>query len=105
MAARASIGKGTVIAVADPSILINSMVGRGDNEVFLRELFSWAGEKPEIFIDTSRLPKVPLDRSKDAWETARGRMSIPYVQVLMTAALLATIFVPLWRKGEKIEQE
>jgi len=44
LAARAEVGLGTVTVVSDPSILINSMVGRGDNAAFLRHII--AGDNP-----------------------------------------------------------
>ena len=105
VAARAGCGRGTVVAISDPSILINSMVGRGDNAVFLRHLISAAGESPWIAVDTSHLPKVPLDRSKDSWEMARGRMASPYSQVLLVGVIVALTMMPVWRKGAQVEQE
>ncbi len=99
VAVRAPLGQGTVIAISDPSILINSMVGRGDNGTFLKKIISRAGESPSVAVDTSHLTKVPLDRSKDAWEMARERATLPYTQALLVAAILALTFMPMWRKG------
>ncbi|MDP2954456.1 MAG: DUF4350 domain-containing protein [Chloroflexota bacterium] len=105
VAARAAVGRGTVIAVSDPSILINSMAGRGDNSAFLRHLILAAGESPRVALDTSHLPKAPLDRSQDSWEMARERMSSPYSQVLLVGVILALTMMPVWRKGAQVEQE
>jgi hypothetical protein len=105
VAARAPLGRGTVVAVADPSILINSMVGRGENGTFLKMIISHAGESPSVVVDTSHLTKVPLDRSKDAWEMVRERVALPYTQALLVAAILALTFMPMWRKGDRIETE
>ena len=105
VAARAPLGQGTVIAISDPSILINSMVGRGDNGAFLKKIISRAGDSPSVAVDTSHLTKVPLDRSKDAWQMARERMTIPYFQALLVAAIMALTFMTIWRKGDRIETE
>ncbi len=103
VAARAPLGRGTVIAVSDPSILINSMVDRGDNGTFLKTIISGAGESPSVAVDTSHLTRVPLDRSKDAWEMARERISLPYSQALLVAAILVLTFMPVWRKGDRLD--
>ena len=103
--AQTAVGRGTVIAISDPSILINSMVGRGENGAFLRHLISGAGENPWIALDTSHLPKVPLDRGKDSWEMARERLSVPYSQVLLVGVILTLTMTPIWRKGAQVEQE
>jgi len=104
VAARAAVGQGGVIAISDPSILINSMIERGDNAAFLKEIIQQAGET-RIVVDTSELPKSPLDRSKSAWQTARERMALPYSQVLLVGAILSLTLLPLWQKGVKVEQE
>jgi hypothetical protein len=103
LAARATVGQGTVAVVSDPSILINSMVGRGDNAAFLRHIIRQAGDDPWIAIDISHLPNMPLDRSKSAWEMARERMAYPYSQTLLVGAVLSLILLPLWRKGANLE--
>jgi hypothetical protein len=105
VAARAALGQGTVVAVSDPSILINSMVGQGDNGAFLKHLISLAGDSPRIAVDTSHLAEAPLDRSKGTWEIAREWLSTPYPQVLLVGAVLALALMPVWRKGDKVEPE
>jgi len=105
VAATATVGQGSVTAISDPSILINSMVSQGDNAAFLKEVIQQAGESPRIAIDASHLPKAPLDRSKGDWQTAQGRMASPYSQVLLVGAILSLTLLPVWRKGAKLEQE
>ncbi len=99
VAARAEAGEGTVIAISDPSILINSMVGRGGNGAFMEHLAASAGDEPRIALDTSRIPRVPLDRSKDTWQIIHKQLSSPYPQVLLVALILTLTTMPLWRKG------
>ena len=102
IAAKAALGQGTVIAVADPSILINSMEDRADNEAFMDELIAVAGGNPKIYVDKVHLPKETLDHAKDFWETAKERMSNPYGLVLLVGSILALTVVPFWRKGDKV---
>jgi len=105
VAAKAALGQGTVIAVADPSVLINSMVDRADNEAFVAKLIAIAGENPKIYVDTAHLPKKPLDHAKDFWETAKERMSNPYGLVLLIGGILALTVAPFWRKGDRVGRE
>ena len=105
IAATATVGQGSVTAISDPSILINSMIGRGDNAAFLKDVIRQAGESPRILMDTSHLPKAPLDRSKDAWQLSRERMASPYSQVLLVGAILSLTLLPVWRKGVNLEHE
>ncbi|HEX77927.1 MAG TPA: hypothetical protein G4O03_05885 [Dehalococcoidia bacterium] len=105
IAAMERLGQGMVVAVSDPSILINSMRGLGDNESFMKALIAMGGENPRLMMDESHITKSPLDRSRDMWTMVQGQLSKPYSQVLMVAMVLALILMPLWRKGDDIEQK
>ncbi len=98
VAARTSVGNGTVIAVSDPSILINSMAGMRDNENFAAQLVSGSGRQVQVTLDTSHLPKSPLDSAKDIWAAVRERLLTPSIQVLLVAAAVALSFISLARK-------
>ncbi len=78
VAAAFSVGTGTVLAISDPSILISSMVGRDDNRLFLRQLLATYAPGQKVFVDSSRLPKSPLDESKSRMTAARERIANPY---------------------------
>lgn len=105
VAASGDVGRGRVIAVSDPSILINSMQGLADNEAFMAALFSQGGERPQVMIDESHITKAPLDRSKDAWDEVRQRIFEPHVQVLLVGAILALVLMPLWwKEGRKSQR-
>ncbi|MDO8715223.1 MAG: DUF4350 domain-containing protein [Dehalococcoidales bacterium] len=94
VAVRATVGSGTVVAVSDPSIIISGMVGRGDNEKFLTQLISQAGESPRVSLDASHLPKAPLDSAKDVWVMVRQQLVLPYSQALLVGAVLTLSFMP-----------
>jgi len=58
------VGEGCVVAVADPSIIINSMIVLGDNMAFMENTVGLGGEKSKVVIDQSHLPIGPLGRGK-----------------------------------------
>lgn len=99
VAASTKIGSGTVIAFSGPSILVNSMVRRGDNEKFIAQLLARPDGVPHVALDQDHLPKAPLDVTKDAWESIRERLSLPYVQVLLVSIILVLSFMSIWSTG------
>ena len=100
VAARTMVGNGTVVAVSDPSILINSMVGLGDNDKFMKQIISQTGAA-RVALDTSHLSKAPLDHSKDAWAMARERLALPYSQVLLVGTVLTLSFMSFRGRTER----
>ncbi|MEK7269304.1 MAG: DUF4350 domain-containing protein [Planctomycetota bacterium] len=102
VAARATLGSGMVIAVSDPSLIINSMVNRADNKAFLQQLISLAGENPYVVVDDSHLPQAPLDILKYSWQGVRARVAVPYSQVLLVGIILVLTLMPVWRKGNEV---
>ncbi len=98
VAARTSVGSGSVIAVSDPSVIINSMVGLRDNEKFVAQLVSVPGRQLQVTLDTSHLPKSPLDSAKDVWAAVREQLLSPPLQALLVVAAVALSFIWLTRK-------
>ena len=102
IAAQFRFGKGTVVIVSDPSIMINSMLDKGDNYAFTQYLISLNSEPESIFVDYSHLAKTPLDISKIRMRNWRGLLSVPYSMV----GIMALIFIVVSRftlaKGEAI---
>lgn len=86
IAAKVEIGKGMLILASDPSLVINSMVNRYDNFVFLTSLIELGGADREMLFDVSHLTQTPLDVSKAGLITVRDVLSAPY-------ASLAIVFV------------
>lgn len=105
VAAQASVGRGRVVAVSDPSIAINSMLDRGDNLRFLEQVIGPLGQGGRVYVDTSHLSTSLLDRAKFAWDTARQRMGEPYAQILLIGFVLAAVWAPFRGKGGKIERK
>lgn len=92
VAAAASVGSGTLVVVADSSLLTNAMLPLGDNFRFLRNLFALAGSGGRIYLDTAQLPHAPLDVAKDLLAHARERVAFPP----FTFALVASGVLALW---------
>ncbi|MFC2002732.1 DUF4350 domain-containing protein [Chloroflexota bacterium] len=93
VAAQLRLGKGTLALVSDPSILINTMIGRDNNYNFMKHLMHSGGEKNRILVDRSHLIQTPLDISKARLIGAREMLSSPYALV----GIIAIIFVAVSR--------
>ena len=102
VAAKFRSGKGTVAIIADPSIIISSMMDRDHNYRFIKYLTSRNGEPKEIMFDTSHLTKAPLDVSKERLLGIREAISSPYALVGITAMIFGVVSYYMLRKGEAI---
>lgn len=92
-------GKGTVVVISDPSILINTMVGRDNNYAFLEYFLSPNGEKKNIMIDRSHLSQTPLDISKTRLEEARQILASPYGQIGFVTLVFFAVSNYMLKKG------
>jgi hypothetical protein len=101
VAAEVRFGKGMMIVISDPSIIISSMVERDDNYLFINYLTGLYGEKQDIIIDRSHLSKTPLDTSKTRLLNVREALSSPYSLIGITAIIFAVVSRYTLQKGEK----
>ncbi len=92
VAAWGRVGAGILVAVSDPNLLINSMIGLGENRAFVREAFRLAGDHPRIFLDDSHLPANTLDDAKAALGALRDA---PGHSVALLVILVLGIAAPL----------
>jgi len=76
--ARLNIGKGKLNVIADPSIILNSMIGRDDNYRLIRYLTEEYGEPKQIMVDYAHLARKPLDASKTGLRRVREALALPY---------------------------
>ena len=95
-------GKGTLALASDPSIMINSMVGRDDNYGFIRYLTHHKGGQGEILVVHSNLNETPLDVSRTRLVSAREALSSPYVLLGITVIIFAVVSGYTLKKGEII---
>lgn len=103
VALQLNLGKGMVAIASDPSIMINSMVGRDDNYAFIQYLISHNGEQESILIDRSRLTEAPLDISKKGLRSGREMLSSPYALVGIVALIFIVVSRYTLGKGETID--
>jgi len=95
-------GRGKVIAVSDPSSLINSMVGRDDNHAFWKYLMGNNADKATIMIDRSHLGQTPLDVSKTRLAGARAVIAGPYGQLGIIALIFIVLSRYMLKKGQTL---
>jgi hypothetical protein len=103
VAAEFRLGKGRLLLLSDPSVAINTMVGRDDNYDFISYLINREGEQKEIQIDNSHLTKAPLDVSKTRLLDTREAMANPYALLGINAIIFGVVSRYLLKKGETIE--
>jgi hypothetical protein len=92
------IGQGHVIAIADPSLLINSMIKLDDNQQLINNAINFQKLNPEVYIDQSHLTSTALDQSKAALNVVYQAATSPMGTILLVTALLAVAFYPIIRK-------
>lgn len=100
--ARLAAGKGTLAAIADPSIIINSMVDRDDNSRLIKYLTTEYGEQRQILIDAAHLAQKPLDASKTSLSRVREALSMPYPLLGVIGLIFVVISRYVLKRGEGI---
>ena len=98
VAAVSRFGNGTILLLSDPSILINSMVDKDNNDSFVEYLMKNYGQSRQILTDVSHLPKAPLDESKQRLSQTRERVAHPYSVVTMLGIVVLLVLGPWPRK-------
>ena len=90
------IGKGELVLISDPSILINSMLGMEGNQQFLENI-----AQGQLFIDQSCLPEVALDEAKGTLKVTRNATATVGGTLGLIVLILALALRPIWHKGGK----
>ena len=98
VAAQLRVGKGFLIAVADPSVIINSMIGMEDNRSFIQKCIQMQSPSPEIMVDQSHLPRPPLDAAKEKLAAARNSLSGFWGVLGAITVVLVVTLRPVWRR-------
>ncbi len=80
------VGQGIVVAVADPSLMINGMIGLDDNLQFINNVVGVQGGSSAVFADQSHLPKEPLDDAKATIAVVYGAVSSPVWHVKLNSS-------------------
>ena len=100
-AAYQKVGQGYVVAVADPSIMINSMVGMGSNLQFIKNIVKLSGPSPQVFIGQGHLPTAPLDTAKAGLAVIYAAVSIPFVTLTLIVVVIVLSLNSIWRRRER----
>ena len=96
VAAEFEIGKGDFILIADPSILISSMVNIDDNRQFLKNI-----AQGQILLDQSHLPEVALDEAKGNLQVTHTVLASIGGSLGLIVLILALTLRPIWHKREQ----
>jgi hypothetical protein len=96
------VGQGIVVAVADPSLMINGMLVLDNNLQLVNNIVSTQGDTSKIFMDQSHLPKEPLDDAKATIATFYGVVASPVGTLSLIAVVLVLSLNSIWRKGARI---
>lgn len=100
VAASSPVGMGTLVVVADSSLLEDAMLPLGDNRRFLQNLLGLAGGGAQVYLDTSHLPHAPLDVAKELLQRARDAAAFPPLAfALLAAGILAPYHQLVRRQG------
>jgi len=91
VAARYPLGQGNVALISDSSFIINSMITRDDNALFLELLLPLGAQPGDILIDDYHLTKSPMDYSKRQLARAQRAFSEPAYSLGMLAVLFAGV--------------
>lgn len=100
VATEVRFGKGKLVLASDPSIMLNSMVGRDDNYNFIKYLTTHKGEQKAILVDSAHLTKTPLDVSKTRLTGVREILSTPYPLLGIVALIFVVVSRYTLKKGE-----
>jgi hypothetical protein len=102
VAAKVHVGKGSITLVSDPSILINSMLGRDDNLQFIRNLLDSEATGGQILLDTSHLVKKPMDITKSNLTNIKNVLSQPYAVLVILSLLFIFTSIFMLKTGGSI---
>jgi len=102
VAARLNFGGGTIILVSDPSLIINSMLGRDNNLLFVTQLIGPKAQTGYVFVDTSHVVKLPMDITKAKFATFKQILSQPYLLVGIVFIIFMFTSIYVLRTGGAI---
>jgi len=98
VAAYVKFGEGYVAAIADPSILINSMIEMDDNLRFMTSILNLRRLNLKVHFDQSHFPKTRLDEAKQALKQVHNAVSTPVGTLFLITVILISTSNPIWRR-------
>lgn len=100
VAAYVKVAKGIVVAVGDPSCLINGMISMDNNLLFINRVVDIQGGNQQVFVDQSHLPSAPLDEAKTVLATGYNVVASPLGTLSLIALALAVSLKSLLRRHD-----
>jgi hypothetical protein len=96
VAATLDLDEGFLVIISDPSMLINSMEGMGNNRQFIENIIDMNSPNAELLLDQSHLPEASLDEAKGILETVRSWISAPLgISILVIVSIILALS-PVW---------
>ena len=97
------VGSGMVVLLSDPSVLINVMIDRRDNERFAENIADLAGPDAAVYLDETYLPLSRVDQARRGLAPIRRVVANPPVLAGLVVVVVTAAIVPPWRrKGTRI---
>ncbi len=100
VAAYVKVDEGYVVAVADPSMLINGMINMDDNLRFIDNLLSIQGANSQVYVDQSHLPKMPLDDAQANLAAVYSVVASPLGTLSLIVVILALSLKTIFKRRE-----
>ena len=102
VAAKVHFQAGTIILVADPSILINDMLVKDDNLLFIKSLIGTETNGKQVLVDTTHLVKDPMEITKSRLVEIKGVLSQPDVVLGIVSLIFILISIYMLKMGGSI---
>lgn len=99
-AAYQKIDQGYIVALADPSILINGMIYQGNNLQFINNIVKLNGDNAKIFVDQGHLPATALDAAKADLVIIYSVVSSPFGTLTLIAVIMVLSLNSVYRKRD-----
>jgi len=101
VAARYPLGQGSIVLISDSSFIINSMITRDDNALFLELLLPPGAQPGDILVDDTHLEKSPIDLGKRQLARAERAFSEPAYSLGMLVIIFAGVGAYFFRNKRK----
>jgi hypothetical protein len=106
VAAKIQVGTGTIILVSDPSILINSMLTKDDNLLFVKSLTgSDINNNVKILVDASHLVQDQMEITKIKLVSIKEFLSQPVALLGIVSLLFIFASIYILKMGGSIGRE
>ena len=92
------IGRGRLVAISDPSLIINGIIDMQDNYDILLNATMLATTDPVVYLDQSHLAASPLLETKAALTRVVNTLAHPVVLFGIVGATFLLILSPMWNK-------